>query len=249
MVGEAVRLTFTRRYDIIYQLMYMAYDRVMIIMKQEYRTVYQDGYGEYIEKKSRFLAHVRNASSEEEALEFIAAMKKKYYDARHNCYAYIIGKDSDIVRYSDDGEPSGTAGKPILEVMQKEGLSDVVVVVTRYFGGTLLGTGGLVRAYTQAAKEGIGNSVIITKKAGSRVRLATDYNGVGKLQYFLAQEQIPILSSDYSDSVVMECVLPEEACQTILNTVTELTNAKCGINIESSVCYALFEGEVLIFDN
>ena len=117
-----------------------------------YRIVYEGGEGEIIEKKSRFIATVRPIETEEEAIEFIAKMKKKYWDARHNCYAYVAGKNQELQRCSDDGEPNGTAGRPMLDVLLREEIHDAVVVVTRYFGGTLLGTGGLVRAYQKATQ-------------------------------------------------------------------------------------------------
>ncbi len=128
-------------------------------------------------KKSRFIANVVPVSSEEEAEEFIESMKKKYWDARHNCYAYIIGERGEIKRFSDDGEPGGTAGKPILEVLAGEGITNAAIVVTRYFGGTLLGTGGLVRAYGAAAKEGLSASAVINKIPGMRLSITTDYTG------------------------------------------------------------------------
>ena len=119
------------------------------------RILLEGGEGEIVEKKSRFIATVRKVESESEAVAFIEEMKKKYWDARHNCSAFVIGRRAELTRCSDDGEPSGTAGRPMLEVLLGEGVRNVAVVVTRYFGGTLLGTGGLVRAYTQAVKEGL----------------------------------------------------------------------------------------------
>ena len=130
-------------------------------MRQTYRTVYEGGQGILTEKKSRFLADVRPVSSEEEALAFIEEMKKKYWDARHNCYAYTVGSNREYTRCSDDGEPSGTAGRPMLDVLLGEDLYNTAVVVTRYFGGVLLGTGGLVRAYSGAVQEGLRASKLI----------------------------------------------------------------------------------------
>ncbi|MEF2734386.1 MAG: YigZ family protein, partial [Blautia sp.] len=155
-------------------------------MLEQYKTVYQGGTGEVVEKKSRFIATVRPVNSEEEALQFIEEMKKKYWDARHNCSAYVIGERREFMRCSDDGEPQGTAGKPMLEVLLGEDLYNTAVVVTRYFGGTLLGTGGLVRAYSKAVQEGLADSRIITKKHGILTEVGTDYNSVGKLQYLFA---------------------------------------------------------------
>ena len=130
---------------------------------ERYQTVYQGASAEITEKKSRFIAAVFPVSSEEEATEALENIKKQYWDARHHCWAYVIGTEQVTERFSDDGEPGGTAGKPILEVIRGQKLYNVLVVVTRYFGGTLLGTGGLVRAYSSACKEGLAHSTIITK--------------------------------------------------------------------------------------
>lgn len=171
-------------------------------MTEQYKTVYEGGEGELVEKKSRFIATVRPVKTEEEANQFVEEMRKKYWDARHNCWAFILGERQEFKRCSDDGEPSQTAGKPMMDVLTGAGLTDVAVVVTRYFGGTLLGTGGLVRAYSGAVQEGLKNSTVITKYLGVKLSVTTDYNGVGKLQYLFGQKEIPILSADYTDKVV-----------------------------------------------
>ena len=156
---------------------------------------------EIIEKKSRFIATVRLVETEEEALAFIEEMKKKYWNATHNCFAYVIGERRECVRCSDDGEPSGTAGKPMLDVLLGEELYNTAVVVTRYFGGTLLGTGGLVRAYSKAVQEGLAQSDLIEKQYGNILEIGTDYNGVGKIQYLIGENKIPVLESEYTDKV------------------------------------------------
>ena len=158
-------------------------------MVTEYQTVYEGNEAEITEKKSRFIATVRPARSEEDALVFIESMRKKYWDASHNCFAYVVGERCELQRCSDDGEPGGTAGRPMLDVLIGEGLHDTAVVVTRYFGGTLLGTGGLVRAYQSATKAGIEASTVITKRAGRKWKLTTDYAGLGKIQYILGQRK------------------------------------------------------------
>ena len=140
----------------------------------DYRTVYEGGKGEIVEKKSRFIGEVFPVETEEEAAEILGNIKKQYWDARHHCWAYVIGEEQVQERFSDDGEPGGTAGKPILEVIRGHGLKNVLVVVTRYFGGTLLGTGGLVRAYTQSAQAGIAASTLITKIDGYELKIETD---------------------------------------------------------------------------
>ena len=150
-------------------------------MIENYKTIYKGNEAEIIEKKSRFIATVRLVESEEEALTFLEEMRKKYWNATHNCFAYTIGERQEIVRASDDGEPSGTAGRPMLDVLLGEGLCNTAVVVTRYFGGTLLGTGGLVRAYSAATQAGLAASTIITKQYGTLLEIQTDYNGTGKM--------------------------------------------------------------------
>ncbi len=151
-------------------------------MLESYKTIYRGGQGEITEKKSRFIATVREVKSEEEAQAFVEEMKKKYWDARHNCYAYVIGEHREYTRCSDDGEPGQTAGRPMLDVLLGEELYNTAVVVTRYFGGVLLGTGGLVRAYSKAVQEGLANSCVIEKKHGVLLSVDTDYNGLGRIQ-------------------------------------------------------------------
>lgn len=211
------------------------------------KTVYRGGAGEVVEKKSRFIATVAAVSSKEEAEAFIASCKKKYWDARHNCSAYIIADTVDILHSSDDGEPSGTAGKPMLEVLMNEGIKNVCVVVTRYFGGTLLGTGGLVRAYQAAVKEGIANSVLIEKHKGIKAEITADYNDVGKLQYLFASNQIEILESIYEQQVKMKILIPMELKDTMEEKVVDITNGKGSLQSVEEVLYAPVEGEVKIW--
>ncbi len=199
-------------------------------MVEQYKTVYEGGTGEIVEKKSRFIANVRPVETEEEALAFIEEMKKKYWDARHNCSAYILGERQEQMRCSDDGEPSQTAGKPMMDVLDGAGLTNTAVVVTRYFGGTLLGTGGLVRAYSAAVQEGLKNSRIITKYWGTELLVGTDYNGIGKLQYLFGQRQIPILDAEYTDQVQFTVLVPVSRVQEIRKAVTEATSGQAGFN-------------------
>lgn len=192
-----------------------------------YKIVVQGGEGEIVEKKSRFIATVQPVETEEEAVAFIESMKKKYWDARHNCSAFVLGSKNEITRCSDDGEPGGTAGRPMLEVLLGQDVHNVAVVVTRYFGGVLLGTGGLVRAYTKAVQEGLSNSQIATLAYGTRVRIETDYNGIGKLQYILGKAGISILNSEYTDVVNLEVFFLQEQKDDILKEMTEATAGKC----------------------
>lgn len=216
-------------------------------MVEQYRTVYEGGVGEIVEKKSRFIATVRPVETEEEALAFIEEMRKKYWDARHNCSAYVLGERQEIMRCSDDGEPSQTAGKPMMDVLVGAGLTNAAVVVTRYFGGTLLGTGGLVRAYSAAVQEGLRNSVLIDKCWGTMLSIGTDYNGIGKLQYLFGQRQIPMMDTEYTDKVKFTVLVPISRVQEITKAVTEATSGQAEITEEKSLYYAVVDGEYLCF--
>ncbi len=193
---------------------------------EEFNTIEGGGTGEISEKKSRFIASVIHMETEEAAIARIEELKKKYWDATHNCYAYIIGEKAHIVRCSDDGEPAGTAGKPILEVLLGKELRNVLVVVTRYFGGTLLGTGGLIRAYSQAAKAGIEQSELVTMQYVARYLVTTDYNGIGKIQYLLGTHKIAIEHAEYAQDVVLQVVIPAKQVSYMINEMTEITNGK-----------------------
>lgn len=212
-----------------------------------YRVIYQGGVGEIIEKKSRFIATIKPVESEEEATAFINEMKKKYWDARHNCSAFVIGANQELTRCSDDGEPAQTAGRPMLDVLLKEGVTNVAVVVTRYFGGVLLGTGGLVRAYQKAVQEGLANSQIIEKRNGFLLYINTDYNGIGKLQYLFAQKEIAIMDSDYGVDVRMTVLVPLERKEEIEKAVIEHTNGTAALEWGDEVIYALVDKKVEVF--
>ncbi len=193
---------------------------------KEYKTILEPGTGEYVEKKSRFIGYVRHVENEEEADAFITEIKKKHYDARHNCSAYSVGEDKELQRFSDDGEPGGTAGKPILEVITGNRLHNVCIVVTRYFGGTLLGTGGLVRSYTEAAKECIADTEIVTKQCVIPLVITTNYNDLGKIQYILGQDGISIRNTDYGENVVLTADVFVDDIDRIEKKITEATAAR-----------------------
>ncbi len=205
--------------------------------KEPYKVVIKGGTGEIEEKKSRFIANVMPVQTEEEALGYIEAMRKQYWDARHNCYAYVIGEKAQLVRFSDDGEPSGTAGKPILEVLLGAEVRNVVVVVTRYFGGTLLGTGGLVRAYTQAAQAGINASDVRTMRYGTLIEITTDYNGIGKIQYIMGLKNIIIEDAAYTDVVSFKVKIPYEEEETVRKEVIEATAGRAKIEKIENLYY------------
>lgn len=198
-------------------------------MTKEYKTILEPGTAEIIEKKSRFIGYVCHTETEDEANIFINEIRKKHFDARHNCFAYCVGEKENILRFSDDGEPGGTAGKPILEVITGNALYDVCVVVTRYFGGTLLGTGGLVRAYTEAAKACIADSHIVTKQLVVPVELTTNYTDLGKIQYLLGSENIPILANEYGEDVVLNVEIFVDDVDRISTQLVETTSARVNI--------------------
>ena len=212
----------------------------------ESRTVHKGGSAEIVEKKSRFIGEVFPVEHEEEAMQLLEQVKKKYWDATHNCSAYVIGEHYEVQRCSDDGEPSQTAGKPMLDVLMGEGLMDVCAVVTRYFGGTLLGTGGLVRAYSGAVKEGLANAQILEKKQGVRMEVITDYNGVGKIQYLAAQEGIDTLDSQYTDKVVFIFLVPGEQEESFKAKLVESTNGRAVIRTDGEVYYGKCGGELIL---
>ncbi len=214
-------------------------------MADSYFTVYREGEGEVTEKKSRFIANVYPADTEEEALSFVEKIRKKHYDARHHCFAYIIGSGGEKKRASDDGEPQGTAGKPILEVMEGAGLCNAVVIVTRYFGGTLLGTGGLVRAYSMAAREGIEASVIIEKKTGQLAEILADYTEVGKMQYLFGERKLPVIDTQYTDKVLFTVIVPDEDVGALRKKLMELTSGREELSDTVRVYYADAEGEII----
>lgn len=195
-------------------------------MLESYKILKEGGVGELVEKKSKFIATAHPVSTEEEAIQFIEATKKKYWNASHNCSAYIIGENYEIQRCSDDGEPSGTAGRPMLDVLLGEEVRNIVVVVTRYFGGTLLGTGGLVRAYSKSVSEGLKNSVIVEMRLGSRMKVKVDYVGIGKLQYLAAQMDVTILDTLYEEAVEMELILPAHRSEELKEKIMESTNGQ-----------------------
>ena len=212
-----------------------------------YHVVYKGGEGEIIEKKSRFIATVRPVESEAEAVAFINEMKKKYWDARHNCSAFVLGENQELTRCSDDGEPAQTAGRPMLDVLLKEGITNVAVVVTRYFGGVLLGTGGLVRAYQKAVQEGLAASLIIEKRKGFLLYIRTDYNGLGKLQYLFAQKEIAVMENEYGADVRMTVLVPLERKEEIEKAVIEHTNGAAVLEWGNETIYAIIEKEVTLF--
>lgn len=218
-------------------------------MLEAYKTIHRGGEGEIVEKKSRFIATVRPVENEEQASAFIEEMKKKYWDARHNCSAFTYGLTQPVTRSSDDGEPSGTAGKPILEVLMGEKLYNTAIVVTRYFGGTLLGTGGLIRAYTQAAKAGLADSEVITRQYGQKLSIQTDYTAAGKIQYLLGSLGITPLRSDYTDCVTTEVLVPVSEAEALKKQIVEATNGRAELTDGECLYFAHTSGGILLIEN
>lgn len=218
-------------------------------MIESFKTVYAGGTTEIIVNKSKFIATVFPVKTEEDAISFIEDTKKKYKDANHNCYAYVIGKNDEIRRCSDDGEPSKTAGVPILDVLLLEKIHNTAIVVTRYFGGVLLGTGGLVRAYQGAAKEGLNSSIIIDKLYGEQLKVVTDYNGIGKLQYIIASLNITTRNTTYTDIVTIELLAPWLIMDQFKKEAMEATSGKAIFTPLDPVFYATIDGNVVVFDN
>lgn len=192
----------------------------------EYFSLYRGGSGEIVEKKSRFIATIEPVSTVSEASDFINRIKKQYWDARHNCSAFVIGDAAQEMRSSDDGEPSGTAGRPMLEVLTSQNITNAAVVVTRYFGGTLLGTGGLIRAYQGAVKAGLENCVVLKKLKGIYIIVTCDYTDQGKLSYLCQSENWTVLSTDYGDSVKMNLIAEENEADGIIAKITDRTSAR-----------------------
>ncbi len=215
-------------------------------MSDSYKIVYKGGEGEIVEKKSRFIAYVKPVDTEEEANDFIESIKKKNWDARHNCSAVVIGENNEFSRCSDDGEPASTAGKPMLEVLINEGIHNAAVVVTRYFGGVLLGTGGLVRAYQGAVKEGLAASVIVEKQKGAKYKITTDYNGIGKLQYIIASLNIFTINTEYTENVDIEVMVNSSMEKEFVDKVVEGTNGKVKISRIEEMSYVIVDNQVVI---
>ena len=201
-------------------------------MPKEYRTIKEFNSDEYIVKRSRFIGYAKPVTTVEEANAFIAEIKSKHWDATHNVYAYIL-RDGGVKRYSDDGEPQGTAGVPVLDVLEKENLVDVCVVVTRYFGGILLGGGGLVRAYSHSAKIGVDSAKVITMAHCLDLAVECDYTFYGKLNDFLLREETVILDTEFTDNVKIVFRIKGENKENIDAKITDLSNGRVVLTIIS----------------
>jgi uncharacterized YigZ family protein len=215
-------------------------------MIPSYRTIHSYGEESIIIKKSKFIGYAMPVSSEEEAVAFIEEIRKKHWDATHNCYAYQIGFHDEIQKSNDDGEPSGTAGKPILEVIKKERLKNVAVVVTRYFGGILLGAGGLVRAYGQAAALGLRAAGIVTRLLCDEVYIDIDYTWLGKVEHELRTHGFFVHHIDYAERVRVTVWVPVEDTDRLLSLLTNATNGRADLTRGNSLYASVDENGKLV---
>ena len=208
-------------------------------VREPYRMVLEGGQAELVEKKSRFIANVRPVESEAEAVAFIDEMKKKYWDARHNCSAFVIGTKAELTRCSDDGEPSGTAGRPMLEVLLGEGVRNVAVVVTRYFGGILLGTGGLVRAYTAAASGALQQAELVSMRLVVDCSVRVSYAQFEQAQRIIAAAETRLDEPVFDDAVTLCWRMPAGQEGALCTALNELTRGGAEVEI-SKPQYAPF---------
>lgn len=194
---------------------------------------------EYEIKKSKFISHVKHVETEDEAREFIQSIKKKFFDARHNCSAWILGENGEKQKSNDDGEPGGTAGNPILETVKKNNLTNICIVVTRYFGGIKLGAGGLIRAYSHSASLGISAAKIIEMKIFQKISVTIEYNFLAAVENFLRQKKISVANSEYAKDVTLTIfILPEEV-ENFLSELTELTAANFLADVQEKILFAV----------
>ena len=213
--------------------------RTMRIMSNNelYITLRQEGSASLTEKKSEFIGYAAHVESEREALDFIARIKHKHSEARHNVYAYVL-KNNNIMRYSDDGEPQGTAGMPVLDVIRKSGFTDAVIVVTRYFGGILLGTGGLVRAYSAAAKLAVQEAQIVEYELFDVVSFVCDYQLYPKIQNELGKIPAKVESTDFAENITVRLSLPKEFTAGLGERLSEMSSGRIGLT-KCGVCYGI----------
>lgn len=209
-------------------------------MRADYKTVKLSGESEIVIQKSRFLTYVKRVETEEEAMNFIQEIKKMHHTATHNCSAYIIGEHDQIQKANDDGEPSGTAGFPMLEVLKKQGLKDTAVVVTRYFGGIKLGGGGLIRAYGRATTEGIAATGVVERKLHRLMKVSIDYTWLGKVENEARQSPYPLDEILYEEDVSLLLYVPIAETDTFISWMTELTNGQADIS-EASTSFLEFD--------
>lgn len=209
---------------------------------KSYKTILKSKVftAEYEINKSKFIATVKQVESEEEARDFLSTVKKKFYDATHNCSAWILGVNGDKQKSNDDGEPSGTAGNPILETIKKNELVNVIVIVTRYFGGIKLGAGGLIRAYSHTASLGLNESQIVTMTPMQQLKITIDYNFLATIENWIRNNQLQLENTDYADNVTLNLLLMPEEVQMRLTQLTDLTSANFTHQLEDEILIERF---------
>ena len=193
---------------------------------KKFITIKENSYDEFVEKKSTFITHLVRITSEEEAREFIQKMKKKHYDATHVCSCYVVGDNNEITRANDDGEPSGTAGAPMLDVLVKNEIKNVCATVIRYFGGTKLGTGGLVRAYGGGVINALKNATLVERKDALEIRLELDYSLNGKIEYEIEKTNFIVNNLEYTDKIIYTIYVMEEGYYSFQSWIANLTNGQ-----------------------
>lgn len=202
-------------------------------MSAPYRTLRKEAADEVIINKSRFIGHARPCETEEEALRFLNRMRQAYKDATHNCYAYVIGRNAGVMRYSDDGEPGGTAGLPMMEVLKAQKVVNCCVVVTRYFGGVLLGAGGLVRAYTQGAVIALKAAEVVVMEPSQRYLCEVAYSLWDKVQHVMKSLPVQLISSEFTTAVTFSLLMREKDASAVLDTLTRQTDGRFIAMLES----------------
>ena len=193
---------------------------------KKFITIKENSYDEFVEKKSTFITHLVRVTSEEEAREFIQKMKKKHYDATHVCSCYVVGDNNEITRANDDGEPSGTAGAHMLDVLVKNEIKNVCATVIRYFGGTKLGTGGLVRAYGGSVINALKNATLVERKDALEIRLELDYSLNGKIEYEIEKTNFIVNNLEYTDKIIYTIYVMEEDYDSFQSWIANLTNGQ-----------------------
>lgn len=213
------------------------------MIKMNYKSIHKEGRDEIIINKSRFIGSACPVENEDEALVFIDRIRKEFKDASHNVYAYVIGESS--MRYSDDGEPSGTGGMPVLNVIKQENLRNVAIVVTRYFGGVLLGAGGLARAYSKGAKIALNRSIIVDKKLFSDVSFRIDYTLLGKMDNELLKNKFIVVDKVYEDMVHFKLICENENLEKISTLVSEISSGKAEISLGQAAYFSIKDGKIV----
>ncbi|GAB7567721.1 IMPACT family protein [Gemella sp. Musashino-2025] len=195
-------------------------------MSKQFITIKENSYDEFIEKKSTFITHLVRINNEEDAKTFIQKMRKKHYNATHVCSCYVIGDNNEITRANDDGEPSGTAGTPMLDILVKNNIKNVCAVVIRYYGGTKLGTGGLVRAYSSGVINALKNSTLVERKNAFEIKIELDYNLNGKIEYEIQKTNFIVNHLDYTDKIIYTIYVIQEDIENFNNWIADITNGK-----------------------